>query len=396
MRSHIVYPEATERIEKSWLWEKIEKKIKRDKLTSMPSPYVGHMMNSDYIDVIKELWKRLYYKKIPKRLRINYKETLDAILHDPHSKNWQVRRNSALEAIECDKGEILLFWWYFASEVLTPTQIWSPRKYWFENATDLIACVGEYVRHRLMFKSSMEWYTWTTAKDWKTYSTTIGASTHWDFRADRTDTTPYETIDPFWKKVNLRPKTSDDMQAINAYHSVESHFLMVILKWMDTAEIKSDLLNLDWEKISEFLSSLSGPNPFSCKCTENLTWETMFGNEARMVFVSFDIPMKNYNLEIEWGKYMRKWSHYGVWTSERWQYTAYVWDEDELIFSYMNYEKWSFDMQKNMVFYKEDATEILKWLIYQAVMNLWRTSLNEILGAMKYYLENREKLLTKQ
>ena len=49
-------------------------------------------------------------------------------------------------------------------------------------------------------------------------------------------------------------------------------------------------------------------------------------------------------------------------------------------------------MKKDMVFYKEDVDDILKGIVYQAAMDLWRTSLNEILTAMAYYMENRDKL----
>ncbi|EKE28943.1 MAG: hypothetical protein ACD_2C00263G0009 [uncultured bacterium (gcode 4)] len=388
MRNYILHDIATERILKSWLWEKIRERVRQDEY-SLPSPYWWERTNDDdYMRIKKRLDEEWYFRWVTDSMRYLYQQTINSIFQNPSAKSWKVERETWIRTLECDKTEILHFCWLLSSEVLSPTEIWLPEKYWFRNPTDLIGCVSVYIKSVLEKNPTADWYEWTTRDDnWKRFTTKLSATIDGDIRIKRIEKTPFETFDPFWNEVNLRPETAEDVQEVKAYHSIEIYLMMTILKWMDTVWIKSELLREDWEKIQEFLSWFSTVTPFAKKYTENYMWFDNIADNPKAIFQSYHLAMKDF-------RSLDKRTHFGISTADRWRHLAYIWDSWELIFSHigtgMSYGK----MEKDMVFHRKDADELLKWIIYLTKTGKCRTGIDKVLNAMIYYIENREKLLT--
>ena len=264
-RNYIIYARAREKLESACLAAKVQKAHKEDKIgiQSFVSAdevvsYVKEMQQDGYFKALKEIYPE-EHKSFTQGLQNAFKEI--------KSRKWKVERHEgpAEREVEADDFLVLSGWW--ASCILTPKQLWQYKKHGFSSPSDFVGSLGAFVNettHLNSFERNYEWK--TTLPDGREFISTVTGNIHLDLRIERTDVTPYKTLDPCGAEVSYRPVLHEDLGIVAASHSSEPSFLAGLLKYAEQTGLESELLADKGKKILEFSSSLgqSAGNATEC------------------------------------------------------------------------------------------------------------------------------------
>lgn len=173
-----------------------------------------------------------------------FRSRLQNILLGTANHVWTMERANTQTTHSLKDDELPVISGLYASHVVEPEEFWPEGHQGLQSYSDLIGTIGAAFVEQNHRPDPRE-YAWESTQDGKSVRTSVSATIHGDLRVERTDVTPYPTIDPYDQPVSYRPIVDDDHEAIAAYHSTEPTLLAVLLKYAEQMELKLDFLEDD-------------------------------------------------------------------------------------------------------------------------------------------------------
>jgi hypothetical protein len=334
----IIYPEGIQLIQSLGIEEKV-KRLQRQ--YALPS--YGSLMQDDLPTIVRALNQRGVFNGAPQE----YLDQLNRAFQS--SPFWSV--DGQPEKLELE--DFLLFLGEYP-HILFGNEFWTR-----PNLSRFIGTVSAFM---ISAPRSRPGYTWLSQRNGQTVEIEVTGTDHGDLYISEKDRTPYTTLDPFGNPTYFRPeRDKDHVGGLYSCHSIESHFLALVLKYME--QLGSPLTKViagEFISWGESLGSGGGP------------WGESFGSQGldpELLFTCFDecrIP--------EFHGTDR--GFYSVPTDGDSSYKMFV-DGQDLVFS--------FDRKSIRArFIPEDAPQLVRGLIYQSAKGQGRTNPKELYEALRY------------
>lgn len=353
--SYLLYPEAIEKIENSAVAGKI-KEHEKDPIWHVSEDDIGC-----FLEWLNEL-KILESSSIISRI--------ETILEDRELYKWRIWKWDNLQLPlfkevniywayekeinrDCRMEDIMLMTWDCVFKILTFNEIRNYKNYWFNSLIEFLMTVEAYVEKQYYenWNSDKKAYRWERNGT----KTMISWCIHWDFRLYQQDVKPYQTLSPYWNMVNFRPESHN---IVAWSHSIEVHFLSIILKYADQIKHK---LNL--EEILDFSETLWS----SCGSFWEFWWHN-WHDKSSLKFAFFN-DIQDVNSKRVISEFI-----IGLWENT---YYNFVLENTNLV------------IKLNTggiiaTFTPEDIDDLIKWTIVQSARWLWRTSKERIIDTIEY------------
>src|SRR3989344_2001933 len=375
---YLVYPEAREKLKSLSLEDRVNNAKKNENF-----PYLGSYVHKDDLKAwIKDMHSKGVYTRFPKDELENYKKKLDKIFQNLDKSFWEVKRNSKIIKEKVEIEDLLLMTGCVSDLVLRPNEIWDYKKYGFDSLVGFTGAVGAEI-WRIFHGNNKEYrdsYDWNSkSKEEREYLNQITGSTHFDLRVYKTDITSDETLDPIGNRVLYRPELFADKQILAGYHSVEGSMLVSVLKYAKQLNLELSCLEDNAEKLLEWAHSLRQRGG---GCAEHFGG---YDYEPDLFFTgfNFDIPVLNEKSET------KRRTPFSVGTAEGGAYEVYINHDNNLVFFYTNLKEKNEKKDLTISFQPEDSEHLIKGLIYQSANGVGRTSANQLINIIEYYLSNK-------
>jgi hypothetical protein len=142
MRFHyLLYPEAHQRLESSGLLERI--KEVHDSENGLP--YIGHTMDFEIVQAVKEMQEEGYFKPLREEDRVQFQKGLQTAFKDKEHSTWKVHRNGNIIENPTEPEDFYLMTGWLGSCVLKPNELWDFRKFGFDSLGDFVGSFGAAV-----------------------------------------------------------------------------------------------------------------------------------------------------------------------------------------------------------------------------------------------------------
>lgn len=369
--NYLVYPEAKKRLQTL----ELEERFKEAEKSEEGLPYFGtHVMEEEVVDCVNDLKERGYFKTLLEEERQQFITQLNQIFQNLDKYSWRINRMGKTLEEKTDLHDLLLMTGWISSLLLKPEEIWDYKKYGFDSLSGFTGSVGALVWNLQCGGGFREGYKWKSkSPDERGWINEITGDTHGDLRICKTDITPDETFDPLGNKVLYRPELNDDKRIVAGYHSVESEFLVSLLKYVHQQNINSKSLRDNANPLIEKMVSfghVDSDSPFPDYFTSNIDF----------LFNHFEVPIpvldENYSTEertldaigIQGGGY------YGI----------YVGPNKEIIFSYENRDEKTEIKKPSVIFYPQEIDHLITGVCFQCAKRLGRTSSASLVNLLKY------------
>lgn len=362
---YIIGPKNQKLLNDTGIAERIETARRDDKLYSM-----GALFYHEIPGYTRELVQEGFFKELPEAEAKPFMKSLQDIFLEPDKRSWKINRNGndTLEALE--EEDFLTMTGWFASYVLSSTDVGNYSKFGFESLQDFLGTVGAAVYEQNgLFRPGERGFVWESfGSQGESFVNEVGGDINCDLRIYRTDTTPYPSKDPTGNKVGYRPIGAQDRQNVYAYHSTEPTLLVALLQHIHHLGMESELLK---DGARDLISRVTE----SATCAEHLS--PGYG-DLRVNFFGFDEPLPKLTERKPGDLSLRN-----LYTNHGGAYGIYQGNNGELIFVYHPYKSPE-NVRIDATFLPKDLDPMLESLMRQAASNLGRTSV-EILSRMLEY-----------
>jgi|GEM_PF-939411 len=397
--NYLVYPDALNKLEKSGL----AKRINAAKNNDFPSIY-SIVREDELKQDINELYERKYIPKFMQEKFLNLLENCDGSISRVIQKqdkeklkvtpHWVIKKQDMTERVSADLEDLQIATGVFASYVLDQKEFWNPEKFGFKSVNDLWGLIGAYAK---MDKISIrDGYKWKSKLDDQLFISEVTGSEHGDFRLNRQNITPCQTIDPLGRSVSYRPVSRSDETWVSGYHSVEPMLLATIIRFVEQKKVESKILNNNAQEIiKEFRGMKHGLGLFADAGYEDYT------RESSNLFITADSPIP----KVDSPEVPIRLSHY-IYTEQRGAYWIFTDKDKNLLFFYESEENqkkrsasknqpkkenWAFGVEGKSNF-KEPAfvlpasevDQLIYGLFIQAANGLGRTSVKQLVDILEY------------
>jgi len=382
---YLIFPSAIQKIERNGIKSRVEKFKKSE------SCYIEKSIDlKDAFEKIKYIHEKGYFNEFPKGYKEQYQRVLNGILRNSEEYVWKIKRNNEVIIEKTNVSDIDLFGGRITSLILKPKGMWNYQKYGFSTPYEMCAIVSQYLLENGQYDYENKGYTWTkTDEQNRKIEIIIGGSQHFDLRIYKKDITPYETIDPFGRAIEMRPIIRNDYETLAAYHSTETTLFIIVMKWIEQMKMNSVLRNNGTELLDYVNNLQKNNNPFSGGCAEHFFSERFY---PPMFFVGYTLPIPQLNENNQKNK--NEYSHFSLIRefNNSW-YSPYINPKGNLVFADENSENRDCLKKKIVIeFEKQDAEHLLKGLLYQCQFNLGRTPVKNLVESLKYrFSEQFEK-----
>lgn len=375
MRRYLIYPEAKEKLKCSGLEERIKQARKDHKI-----PILGAIYEDDILNIPFELKAGGFLKTLPKEEGEKYKSDLNMMFKSKDNFSWKVFNSGKKpEKIPIEWEDFYTFTGLYSSIILSPDEIWDYKRFGFNSLFEFTGTVGAAL---IKISDSQDGlnrvgYKWNFKKDDKNITTNITGNMHLDLLIERSDNTPYKTIDPLGNTVQFRPEYRNT-KYLSAYHSTECSLLVTLLRYIEQLDIKIPELENGAKELIEWSKTLG----------------QVFGNAADAGFDSgfgvankFNngLPIPVLNKRFQTNKNIT----YFVLTSGGGLYEAHIGPNQELMFSFRSEKdieegKKKITKEPDIFFYPEEAKHLIKGLFVQASKGLGRTSVKQLRDVVEF------------
>src|SRR3989344_5315927 len=184
MRSHyLLYPEAQTKLESSGLLKRIQEV--HDSKEGLP--FIGHTMDSEVVQAIKEMQENGYFRTMPEDKRKPFMANLNEAFKDKENHRWKVHRNGKVLEEPAEAEDFYLMGGWLSSCVLSKDEIWDYQKFGFQSLNDFVGSMGVAVwsSNKSDFRRGYKWT--TTTPNGRTFENSINGDTNLDLRVYQTD-----------------------------------------------------------------------------------------------------------------------------------------------------------------------------------------------------------------
>lgn len=366
-----LYPDAREKLDSTGITARVRGARKSSQIQVR-----GHIIAHDVANMIGEMKEGHYFDTFPQDQLGDFKKQANGLFQNPDEHKWEVHRGQGVHEEPVELEDILVLMGYDASLILNPSEIWDFQRFGFRNITDFTGSVGALINETIHDDGHRKGYRWQTrTPDGRTLANEITGDMNFDMRVFQTDITPYKTVDPFGKEVSFRPELDLDRGGIIAYHSTEGELLITVLKYIHQIKLNADALDGNAKKTLAWAESLGQRGG---GCAEH------FGGldqDARRFFVGWDLPL----VELDKDNSTHQRSRDFIGTTGDGMYGAYLDCKNNLVFAYEP-KNAIHSSQKNpvAVYSPEDATHLIKGLLFQSAKGLGRTSCKQLRSIIEY------------
>ncbi len=365
--SYLIYPSLEERIQTSWLLER---------LPELDSRFFSDFRTRDLDTILEQLWQNNFWFSIEFQSKII--RALEEMKPWKLIRNWRKNEDwkdlfwNIVQTVASDTTDILLWTGlvFPFSETYdnepSEEEIWELSnfsKYWFNSQLEMVMSLSAY-RCRNVLQHKRNQYEWVNSK-W--IRNVITACEHGDTKFFQYNEKAADKVySPFWNEVLFQPRLAIGSMT-HVYHSNEPEFFSTFFRYAIELGILDEIMWENWEK---FL-----------KWSHNLPWYLWpYWDAWDWNYMAKSSFLFKVSVPIWWKKWRFRNMHthsFAPWLQE-WYLEFKVWINKELqIFDNL----WHLVMQ----FLPEDAEHLLKWILHQCANGHGRTSKNQILELVKYF-----------
>jgi hypothetical protein len=388
--SHILYPSARRKLNQADFPRRIRQRLSVSdednyfspiscRIREFPLDYLGEMNERGFFDQEIDFFEGFLNQTVSRNEKYSKVwslarkiEELDyRILRDPcWYVDWEKKKQ-----LDFETEDFGLISGYFASQILTPEEFWSPEKFGFDNVGDLWGSLGALIVE-IDHKYLKEGFKWKSTSQGREFITEISGSEHCDLRIFRTDVTPHRVLDPLGREVSYRPDFGEGRQIIGAYHSTEPSFFAILRRWADEEEIPVEAFQFP----DRFLERFTGKGSHLGNCAD------AGGNMGHpmMTLLNAGFPMPRLD---EGGNQTNRAVPDGLSTTSKGSYLAAIDTGGNLV---LGYTETCPEQGKNpygqapMKFPQEEVNQLMFGLFEQARRGLGRTSFQELETLLKF------------
>jgi len=368
LTNFIVYPEATEKLEKSGLKERVEEAAKKYKTI-----FYGHVYDDEVVRIRKDMEEEGYFSEMPSYIKGPFMKVLNDLFNKSPDVYWTIQRPDKKINVEPGNGEILIFLGYYASLVLKPNEFWQYEKFGFDSFSEFHGTITQHMNSIKIYMGDHDGYIWESEADGRAFQTSISGSVHGDLRIYRIDITHDPTLDVFGNTVHYRPICSKDRFTVAGADSTECQLLADVLKYIEQEEIESEILK---DSAREFIAEVE-----QWPEAQREPVAGRFGKQILFSHFEFDMPRfgdEKHNL-------------YSVGTkSTPGGYGLYVDENKNLLFVGLN-ERYEPDEKPSLVITPNEADHMIRGLFVQAKNMCGRTLPKALLDTLNYYFSDKFK-----
>ena len=369
---YLLYPEAEKRLESSGLFKRIKEVHDSDE----GLPFIGHTMDFEVVQTIREMQNDGYFNTIPESERKPFMNNLGDAFKDRDNRKWKVHRDGNVVEDPVELEDFYLMSGWLSSCVLKKDETWDYRKFGFQSINDFVGCMGVAVWscNKSVYREGYKWITTNTKG--RIFENSITGDSNLDLRIYQTDVTPDKTIDPTGAEVLYRPEIDDDRRCVSAYHSTEPDFLVGVLKWIHQQKIPSDMLQNKGLPLIQYAKSLGRIIGSATECLGDFGGIDGPMTKLNSFYDSIPILDENYSTEQP--------TFDGVSVDGEGYFGMYVGPNKELIFSYQGKGERKPQKKVHACFLPSEADHLLKGICYQSAKGLGRTVPSRLISLIDY------------
>jgi len=258
--------------------------------------------------------------------------------------------------------------------VLQDNELFDYKKFNFESLFEFTGTVGSALEMVLKTNGWRYGLSWNTLRENKrTISSIVTSDGTGEMRIFQQDITPYETIDPFGKRVFYRRLGIADKKAVEASSSTESYLLISILKYAEQLGLKPDILEKGVVTTNQYITNIGSMEMAKRHKIINKDTESI-----RTLFRTWEVPLPT----VSGGKVKdSKFAHF-IPSTLGGGYNICISENNELVIGRKIRNE--IDVENSVTFLPEDTNNLIKSLLYQAARGLGRTTERQLLDIIEY------------
>ncbi len=369
METYMVYPNGLRKLDQAGITTRIEA-LREEELQKYRMPAVS-------LDDIRRAVGRMegegHLRNLEKHERNEYKQFLNRAARE-EDFYWTTNRKGGKLKERAVAEDFYLISGLRNLAVLQDSELFNYKKFNFESLFEFTGTVGSALE---MVSKTNGWQyglPWSTIRENKRkISSIVTSDGAGEMRIFQQDITPYETTDPFGKRVFYRRLGIADKKAVEASPSTESYLLISILKYVEQLGLKPDILDRGAVTTNQYITNI-GP----MEMAKRYKIVNKDAESIRTLFRTWEVPLPT----VSGGKVSdSKFAHFIPSTSGG-GYNLCIGENNELVIGRKIRNE--MDVENSVVFLPDDTDNLIKSLLYQAARGLGRTTERQLLDIIEY------------
>ena len=369
METYQVYPNGLRKLDRTGITARIEA-LRSDELQRYRIPAVS-------LDDIRRAVGRMEgegrLRNLEKHERNEYKQLLYRAARE-EDFYWTTNRKGGKQKERAAAADFYLLSGVRNLAVLQDNEIFDYKKFNFESLFEFTGTVGSALE---MVSKTNGWQyglPWNTERDNKrTISSIVTSDGAGEMRIFQRDITPYETTDPFGKRVYYRRLGIADKKTVEASQSTESYLLISILKYVEQLGLKPDILENGAMTTNQYITNIG-----AMETIKHHKKATNDEESIRTLFRAWEVPLPR----VSGGKVEdSKFAHF-IPSTLGGGYNLCISENNELVIGRKIRKE--IDVENSVTFLPEDTNNLIKSLLYQAARGLGKTMERQLLDIIEY------------
>ena len=369
METYHVYPNGLRKLDQAGITARIEA-LRPEELQRYRLPAVS-------LDDIRRAVGRMegegHLRNIEKHERNEYKQLLYRAARE-EDFYWTTNRKDGKLKERAVAEDFYLLSGVRNLAVLQDNELFDYKKFNFESLFEFTGTVGsalELVSKTNGWKYGLPWNMQRENK--RIISSIVTSDGAGEMRIFQQDITPYETTDPFGKRVYYRRLGIVDKKAVEASPSTEGYLLISILKYVEQLGLKPDILEAGAVTTNQYITNIG-----ATETVKNHKIATKDKESIRALFRAWEVPLP----KVSDGKVGdSKFAHF-IPSTFGGGYNICISENNELVIGRKIRNE--IDVENSITFLPEDTNNLIKSLLYQAARGLGRTTERQLLDIIEY------------
>ena len=369
METYQVYPNGLRKLDQAGITTRIEA-LRSEELQRYRMPAVS-------LDDIRRVVGRMegegHLRNLEKHERNAYKQLLYRAARG-EDFYWTTNRKGGKQKERAVAEDFYLLSGVRNLAVLQDNEIFDYKKFNFDSLFEFTGTVGSALE---MVSKTNGWkygLPWNTERDNKrTISSIVTSDGAGEMRIFQRDITPYETTDPFGKRVYYRRLGIADKKTVEASQSTESYLLISILKYVEQLGLKPDILENGAMTTNQYITNIG-----AMEMIKHQKKATRDKESTGTLFRAWEVPLPM----VSRGKVGdSKFAHF-IPSTLGGGYNLCISENNELVIGRKIRKE--IDVENSVTFLPEDTNNLIKSLLYQAARGLGKTTERQLLDIIEY------------
>lgn len=376
METYKVYPNGLRKLDRAGITTRIET-LRQEELKK-------YRMSAVSLDDIRRAVGRMegegHLRNMEKNERNEYKQFLYRAARE-EDFYWTTNRKGGKLKERAVAEDFYLLSGVRNLAVLHDNELFDYKKFNFDSIFEFTGTVGsalEIVSKANGWRYGLPWNTRRENK--RTISSIVTSDGAGEMRIFQQDITPYETTDPFGKRVYYRRLGITDKKAVEASSSTESYLLISILKYVEQLGLRPDILEKGAVTTNQYITNIS-----QMEMAKQHKIADRASESIKALFSTWEIPLP----KVSEGKVKdSKFAHF-IQSTLGGGYNICISENNELVIGRKIRNE--IDVENSVTFLPEDTNNLIKSLLYQAARGLGRTTERQLLDILEYRYSSKMK-----